>query len=99
MIQRNFGSLAEQAYSLDKMGLIYLSLGGRENDQQAIESFEKSLEFSRTNGNPVREAEALHNLGVAYERSGEKTRALANYNQALAIRYSLNDPEGRGRNA
>ena len=96
LIQRNFGSLAEQAYSLDKMGLIYLSLGGAENDRQAIESFEKSLEFSRTNGNPVREAEALQNLGVAYERSGDGTRALANYNQALAIRYALGDPEGEG---
>ena len=96
LVQRNFGSLAEQAYSLDKMGEIFLTLGGSENNTQAIESFEVSLECSRKNGNPIQEAEALQNLGVANERTGEWVRARSNYNQALAIRYRLKDPEGQG---
>ena len=96
IMQRNFGRLSEQAYALEKIGLISLSSPTPEKLQTALASFEESLALTRKSGNPSREAEALHNLATACERMGDRQRALSLYGQALAIRNRLKDPEGQG---
>ena len=96
IMQRNFGRLSEQAYALEKIGLISLSVGTPERLQTALASFEESLALTRKSGNPSREAEALHNLATACDRMGDRQRALSLYGQALAIRNRLKDPEGQG---
>ena len=74
----------------------YLARATPEKLQSALSSFEESLALTRKSGNPSREAEALHNLATACERLGDRQRALSLYNQALAIRSRLKDPEGQG---
>ena len=96
IVQRNFGSLGEQAYALERIGQLQLQQGGAENAKKAIEPLQQALEITKKNGNPVRQGEVLHDLGLAYEQAGDAKTALGFFDQALAVRYRIRDLDGEG---
>jgi CHAT domain-containing protein/tetratricopeptide (TPR) repeat protein len=96
IIQRNFGSLSEQTYALGRIGELLLALGGAEKAKLAIASLQDALEMSRKNGNPLRQGEVLHDLGMAYEQAGDSKTALNYFDQSLAVRYRIHDLDGEG---
>lgn len=87
------GTLRDEAYVLNRVGLINSSLG---DHQRALEALKRSLALCRERGNRDRQAEVLHNIGTVYESLGDIRQAVENYSQALILRRELKDAEGEG---
>jgi tetratricopeptide (TPR) repeat protein len=73
------------------IGLSYGNLGevyqkrGRDTWPQALEAYRTALHIIREFDDRYEETEALANLGFMHQEMGEHERALAHYNQALAV--------------
>jgi tetratricopeptide (TPR) repeat protein len=76
---------------LNNMGLIY-QFYLSENDS-ALSNYRQAYSFFIKSGNDVEQATALHNIASIYEKKGEINKALAFYNQSLAIRRKKGSPQ------
>src|SRR5260370_35854195 len=66
-----------------RAALIYSGGGRRDNLAEAIKRYEHALAIARRAGLPVVTATVLKNLGVAYRRLGDRTRAEKALNDAI----------------
>ena len=64
---------------------------------EAIDCFQKNLDFARKFGEQSREAGALYNLGVVYYALGDYAKAIDYHQQSLTIAESRQNPLERGR--
>jgi tetratricopeptide (TPR) repeat protein len=67
------------------MGVFKASLGGPDNDKQAVIFFNKALELARANKEEVYEINVLVNLGLVYERLSALAEAMGCLEAALQI--------------
>ena len=74
--------------TLNSIGGVYYQ---QKKYQQALASFQKSLEIRRQIGDKAGEAKTLNNMGLVYDQLKEKDRAIELVQQAQAIFQEIND--------
>jgi tetratricopeptide (TPR) repeat protein/CHAT domain-containing protein len=84
------GNRKSEASALNRMGMIYNSLGEK---QQALTYLEQSLAIRRGIPDPGGEAATLNNMAAVYNSQGDKRRALAIFEKALQIMRGLDEPD------
>ncbi|AFL81129.1 tetratricopeptide repeat protein,histidine kinase [Aequorivita sublithincola DSM 14238] len=77
---------------LNNIGNVYMDMG---RYKKALEQFDLALIKGGVKENTVSFARLLNNKGVALAKTGESAAALANMQQALALRESKNDMAGK----
>jgi tetratricopeptide (TPR) repeat protein len=80
------------AATYSNLGNVYTRRGQL---REAAESFQKALEWSRTEENPYSIARTLSSLALVYSKAGHFTEALKTYEASLAISKRLDDVSGR----
>ncbi|MBV9106952.1 MAG: tetratricopeptide repeat protein [Verrucomicrobia bacterium] len=78
---------------LNYIGVIYKQAGAFE---QAIQYYEKALDWHRRMQNRLAEGQTLDNLGQSYLSLSQFDKALAYLNEALPIRQEVKDLRGEG---
>ena len=93
-IFRDIGARADEARTLNNLGLIRMNLGDYE---RAITHFEQVIAIDNEIGSQYAKGVALHNLGRTYLLQGQYIRATSYYQQALTIALATNDRDGEAR--
>lgn len=70
------------------MGLAYQNIGAYED---AILSYEESLVAAKKTENLYATSNPIHNIGLLYALMGKPLKSIENYQQALIIRFEIND--------
>ena len=78
---------------LNNIGVIYKLEG---NFEQAIQYYEKALDWRRRTKDRFGEAQTLDNMGQSYLGMGQFDQALTYLNEALPIRREVKDQRGEG---
>ncbi|HEU4836187.1 MAG TPA: CHAT domain-containing tetratricopeptide repeat protein, partial [Pyrinomonadaceae bacterium] len=87
-IQKETGSNAQAAETLDEIGVIY---SAQDQPDKAAEYHEQSLAIHRSAGNVRREALALTSLGQTYNQLNKPEQALDQFTHALSIFRAIGD--------
>jgi len=82
------GDRAQEARTLNNIGLVYSALGEK---QKALDYYNQALPLARAVGDRVQEATTLSNIGRVYDALGEKQKGLDYLNQALPLRRTVGD--------
>ena len=85
------GDRAQEARTLNNIGLVYSALGEK---QKALDYYNQALPLARAVGDRVQEATTLSNIGRVYDALGEKQKGLDYLNQALPLRRTVGDRAG-----
>jgi CHAT domain-containing protein/Tfp pilus assembly protein PilF len=78
---------------LNLIGGMYRQAGAMD---QAVQFYNRALDWDRRSNNRFSEAQSLDNLGHAYTALGQFDQALAYLNQALPVRREVKDARGEG---
>jgi CHAT domain-containing protein/Tfp pilus assembly protein PilF len=90
-IYRAIGNRSGEATSLNNIGLVYHSLGRK---QEALSYYGLALQLYRFVRNRRGEAETLNNIGGVYDSLGQKQKAFDHYGQALTLSRAVGDRIG-----
>ena len=90
-IYQEIDDAVEEAYYLNKLGVIYRSQG---EYKQATNFLKQSLAIYREIRNRQGEANSLNDLGNVYADLGESKQAVDFHTQSLAIRREIDDRQG-----
>ena len=93
-LYRAVGDKAQEALTLNNIGLVYDDLG---ETQKALDYYNQSLPLSRAVSDKAREAIILNNIGAVYDALGDKQKALDYYNQSLPLFRTVSDKAGEAR--
>jgi CHAT domain-containing protein len=90
---RSLEDRAMEAWTLNRLGLAYISLG---QPRQALSYYNEALAISKVVGDSRIEARMLNNIGGAYDILGEPRKALDYYAQAVALWENLSNVVAQG---